>query len=150
MGNSAKSNIHKLQVKQNRMVKIMRKKHGRKLKLLPLYHKLQILKIEGIYKLQTAKFMANVHANNFPETDNNFLKFRKVSSVHSYPTRHALSDNYHPQRFSFAKSKQSVKTMGVKIWNILPKLIKEKVSANINLKSLSKLLKQHFLNSQHL
>ena len=149
-GNSAKSNIHKLQVKQNRMVKIMCKKHGRKLKLLPSYHKLQILKIEGIYKLQTAKFMANVHANNFPETDNNFLKFRKMSSVHSYPTRHALSDNYHPQRFSFAKSKQSVKTMGVKIWNILPKLIKEKVSANINLKSLSKLLKQHFLNSQHL
>ena len=95
-GNSAKFNIHKLQVKQNRMVKIMCKKHGRKLKLLPLYHKLQILKIEGIYKLQTAKFMANVHANNFPETDNNFLKFRKVSSVHSYPTRHALSDNYHP------------------------------------------------------
>ena len=61
-----------------------------------------------------------------------------------------LSDNYHPQRFSFAKSKQSVKTMGVEIWNILLKLIKEKVSANINLKSLSKLLKQHFLNSQDL
>ena len=126
------------------MVKIMCKKHGRKLKLLPLYHKLQILKIEGIYKLQTAKFMANVHANNFPETDNNFLKFRKVSSVHSYPTRHALSDNYHPQRFSFAKSKQSVKTMGVKIWNILPKLIKEKVSCQYQFEKFIQTIKTTF------
>ena len=93
------------------MIKIMCR---RKTKFLPLYHKFNFLKIEGIYKLHIAKFLANAHARNLPDANSKTLKFSEVSSVHSYLTKGELNDNYCPQCVTFAKSQQSIKTTGVK------------------------------------
>ena len=48
------------------------------------------------------------------------LKFPKMLSMHSYPTRVAMSENYSLQRINIAKTQQSVKTFGVKFWNNCP------------------------------
>ena len=54
--------------------------------------------------------------------------------------------NYYLQRIKFAKTQQSANTFGVKIWNNLPNSIKKRVTPDANLKTLSKILKQVFLN----
>ena len=54
-GNSSKIIKHKLQVKQNRIIKTLCNKFGRKTRLKPLYEQLQVLNIDEIYKLEVAK-----------------------------------------------------------------------------------------------
>ena len=72
-GNSSTFIIPKLQVMQNRIVKIMCKRSGKKNKLL----------------LELAKFMFKAHSNKLSDMGDEGFKFTKVSSVHSYPTRAA-------------------------------------------------------------
>ena len=65
-GNSFKTIKHKLQVKQNRIIKTLCNKFGTKTRLKPLYEQLQVLNIDEIYKLEVAKFMAKVNLNKLP------------------------------------------------------------------------------------
>ena len=51
-GNSSKTMKHKLQVKQNRIIKSLRNKFGTKTRLKPLHEQLQVLNIDEIYKLE--------------------------------------------------------------------------------------------------
>ena len=55
---SSKITKYKLLVKQIRIIKTLCNKFSRKTKLKPLYEQLQNLNIDGIYKLEVAKFMA--------------------------------------------------------------------------------------------
>ena len=64
--NSSKTIKHKLQVKQNRIIKTLCNKFGTRTKLKPLYELLQVLNIYEIYKLEVAKFMAKVNLNKLP------------------------------------------------------------------------------------
>ena len=54
-GNSSKTIKHKLQVKQNRIIKALCNKFGTKTRLKPLYEQLQVLNIDEIYKVEVAK-----------------------------------------------------------------------------------------------
>ena len=65
-GNSSKTIKHKLQVKQNRIIKTLCNKFGTKTRLKPLYEQLLVLNIDEIYKLEVAKFMAKVNLNKLP------------------------------------------------------------------------------------
>ena len=49
-GNSSKTIKHKLQVKQNRIIKALCNKFGTKTKLKPLHEQLQVLNIDEIFK----------------------------------------------------------------------------------------------------
>ena len=80
-GNYAKSCVYKLQVRQNRVVKILRKRCDRKTRLLSLHLKLQFLRINEIYK-----FMIKTNSNKLPVMGDEEFKFTKVSSIHFYPT----------------------------------------------------------------
>jgi len=51
-GNNSKHKIHKLQVKQNKIVKIIEKRFGKEIRLKSLFNNLQLLNINGIYKLE--------------------------------------------------------------------------------------------------
>ena len=65
----------------------------RKTRLKPLYDELQILKINGIYKLEIAKFIATVSSNNTLSED--FLRsFTALTSVHKYSTRSDLANKF--------------------------------------------------------
>ena len=66
LGSIYKSNIHKLQVKQNCIVNILRNKLGKKTRLKPLFKKINFLKLDEIYNLEVAKFMAKIHLKKLP------------------------------------------------------------------------------------
>ena len=68
-----------------------------------------------------------VNANKLPVFCGNQLTiFRTLPSIHMYSTRRASSKNFYVQRTSLAKTNQSLKISGVKIWNSLPRHIKDK------------------------
>ena len=128
-GGTSKTCIRKLQVKQNLIVKILYNKFGKKTGLNPLYKKLLFLKINGIYKFEVAKFMSKVYLNKFPQFSGDHLKdYRKLSTVHTYPTRNARLDNYFVglPKTCYIKTDQSIKVFGAKIWNNLPSRLKNK------------------------
>ena len=84
-GNSSKTIKHKLQVKQNRIIKTLCNKCGTKTRLKPLYEQLQVLNIDEIYELKVAKFMAKVNLNILPVFCGNQLTiFRTLFSIHTY------------------------------------------------------------------
>ena len=131
-GNTTKTNLSELQVKQNRIIKLICNNSYQRTKLKPLHEKLQALRIKGIYSLEVAKFMVKVHLHKLLKLSNEYLiDFKKCSSIHSYSTRNAVSSNFFVQRTSLAKTNQSLRVSGVKIWNALPEHIKKK---NFNLK----------------
>ena len=139
-GNANKTLIKRLQVKQNRVVKILRYKFGRKTRFMPLQDGLQIININGIYKLAIAKFMAK--ANTLSK---DFLKsFTALTSVHKYSTRSTVSDKFYVERTSYVKTNRSLKVSGVSVWNSLPNCIRDKASTS-SCKTYSKILKKLFL-----
>ena len=120
-GSTYKSYLQKVQVKQNRIAKILSNKFGKKTSLKPLFKKLKLLKLDEIYSLEVAKFMAKIHFNKLLEFCGDCLKnFMKLSSIHTYSTRSALSNNYHVPQTNYCKTDQSLKVSGAKIWNNLP------------------------------
>jgi len=94
-GNTSKTIKRSLQVKKNHIVKIICNKFGKKTRLKPLYDKLRILNINKIYKLKVAKFMTKVSLNKLPIfCDVHLMNFKSLSSMHTYPTQNALSNNF--------------------------------------------------------
>ena len=141
-GSTTKTLLHKLQVKQNHIVRIISYKLKRKTKLKPLYEKLKFLNVEGIFRLEITKFMMKLNTNKLPDILTK--KFAKVASVHSYSTRSSSSNDYFVPRPYHAKTNQSIRITGAKIWNNLPNEFKNKVG-NISHRLMSKQLKEHFL-----
>ena len=147
-GNSSKTIEHKLQVKQNRIIKTLCNKFGTKTGLKPLYEQLQVLNIDEIYKVEVAKFMAKVNLNKLPVfCSNQSTIFRTLSSIHTYSTRSVSSKSFYVQKTSLVKTNQSLKISGGKIWNSLPRHIRDKVLTSSD-KTSSKILKLYFLKSR--
>ena len=139
-GNTTKTSLSKLQVKQNRIIKLICNNSYQRTKLKPLYEKLQALNIKGIYSLEVAKFMVKVHLNKLPKLSNEYLiDFKKCSSIHSHSTRNAVSSNFYVQRTSLAKTNQSLRVSGVNFKHIKGKTLTS--SNNVS----SKVLKKYFL-----
>ena len=146
--NFSKTIKHKLQVKQNRIIKTLCNKFGTKIRLKPLYEQPQVLNIDDIYKLEVAKFMAKINLNKIPVfCSNQSTSFRTLSSIHTYSTRSVSSQNFYVQRTSLVKTNQSLKISGVKIWNSFPGHIRDKVLTSSD-KTSSKILKLYFLKSR--
>ena len=64
-GNTTKSILTKLQIKQIRIIELICYKSAKRLRLKRLYHKLHLLNINGIYKLELAKFILKAYLNKF-------------------------------------------------------------------------------------
>ena len=146
-GNTSKKVLNRLQIKQNRIIKILSKKFGKKVRLQPLFQKLNFLRLNKIFKFEIAKFMVKFHSNKLPQFCEEYLKsFVKVSSVHTHYTRSSFSNEYYVPRTFYHKTDQSLRVIGAKIWNDLPKCLRNKlITTSIN--HSSKLLKQHFLGT---
>ena len=147
-GNSSKTIKHKLRVKQNRIIKTLCNKFDTKTRLKLSYEQLQVLNIDEIYKLEVAKFMAKVNLNKLPVCcSNQSPTFRTLSSIHTCSTQSTSSKSFYVQRTSLVKTNQSLKISGVKIWNSLPRHIKDKVLTSSD-KTSPKILKLYFLKSR--
>ena len=75
--------------------------------------------------------MAKANLNKLPVfCSNQSTIFRTLSSIYMYSTRSVSSKSFYVQRTSLVKTSQSLKISGVKIWNSLPRHIKDKVSTS--------------------
>ena len=92
-----------------------------------LYEQLQVLNIDEIYKLEVAKFMAKVNLNKLPVfCSNQSTIFRTLFAIHTYSIRSVSFKSFYVERTSLLKTNQSLKISGVKIWNSLPRHIRDK------------------------
>ena len=111
--NAAKTHIQKIQVLQNRQIKIISNTFKFKTKLLPLYQELNILKFHNIYRLEVIKFM-NKHKNGkLPALFNDY--FTWTSKVHNHMTRQASKNNFFMRRVTKSPIQQSIKVSGPNI-----------------------------------
>ena len=128
---------------QNRLVKINTKKGDRKNHMSPLCKQFSILKLSNIFKLEVTKFMSKRKNNNLPELFQNY--FYSTTDIHKFATRQAGRHNFFLPRSSSKFSQNSIKVCGVKVWNSLPLLFKEKVK--FGKRTFIKFLKKFLVNS---
>ena len=82
--------------------------------MTPHYFKLQILKLEDLYKFEIAKFMHQFTQNKLSSRFRPY--FSHSSDIHTPSTRHSSTKNISLPRFSSAKTQRSMKY----IWNNIP------------------------------
>ena len=95
-------------------------------RILPNYFKCGILKLDDLYRFETAKLMYQYTKNDLPKP---FFKhmFPQSSHTHSYNTSSVTRKNYNNPPFKTARLQRSFKYQGISIWNNLP----------LNLKNMS-------------
>ena len=108
----------------------------------PLFHTLELLKLEDIYKLQIGKLMkkkiTDGKITNNTTTNNLIL----IASVHSHNTRSSHNENYFLPTIRTNLGKTNFSFNGPKIWNSFPLNVKN--SPNSQFKHV---LKEHLLNN---
>ena len=80
-----------------------------------MYKKLNLLKIDDTYILETGKFMHRLHWGRIPVNFDQL--FTPESQAHSHATRAATRGGYIWQMASTVKGKRSLKHLGRKIWD---------------------------------
>ena len=82
----------------------------------PLFHHLNILKLEDIYRLQMGRLMQKHHKNKIVLSGS----IENLSLLHSHSTRSRLSRNYFIPSVHTNLGKTSFSYNGPKIWNSFP------------------------------
>ena len=80
---------------------------------LPIFHKLNILKVADIYNLEITKLM---HCLKKHVVESQFSCFKPVSLQHNYNTRHSANKNYLLPAVRTNFGKRAFQFMGPKIW----------------------------------
>ena len=139
-GNAASTRLNKIQVMQNRLVRIITKKCDRKTRMFPQHKQFSILKLSNIFKLEVTKFMSK-RKNNLPELFQNY--FYSTTDIYKFATRQAGRHDFFLPRSSSKFVQNSIKVCGVKVWNSLLLLLREKVKLGKRtfIKSLKKFLR---------
>ena len=102
-GNTAAKYTDRIQIEQNSIVKIIIKLPFIKTKISPLYDKLNLGRLNDIYKLEVLKFIFSFKKKILP---NCFKDYFTISSeIHEYPTRFACDDNQLVAYLSFYHEK---------------------------------------------
>ena len=122
MGSTYPSHLQNLQKLQNKALKAICNAPYRS-PAKPLYIKLNILQIQDVYKHEIAKFKFNCNKTLTPTQFSNF--FQKTNQVSNRSTRlSAEQDNLYIPRYPNNILQRCIKYQGVKIWNLIPKEIK--------------------------
>ena len=118
-GNTAAKYTDRIQIKQNSIVKIITKLPFIKTKISPLFDKLNLLRLDDIYKLEVLKFMFSFKKKILLNCFKDY--FTIPSEIHEYPARFACDDNWE-ENFHCTKSttQRSIKFTACKLWNDLP------------------------------
>ena len=91
--------LKKIRSIQNKAIYAITKTKSYKQKLAPLYHKLEILPIRQLHKIEIAKFMHKLSTSLLPQPL--LYQFSMVNLHHSYPTRNQF--NYSLSCYSSSK-----------------------------------------------
>lgn len=112
-GSTCTTYKNKLRSAQNKAIRIICNIDPRQ-SSTPGYKKLQILKLDDIYKHEIAKLMHKYSNNALPTS---LVKcFELITSKHLYNTRQ-LDANFFLPRFTTKRTQKSFEYQGVKIWN---------------------------------
>ena len=84
-GNTSKIYLHKIQVKQNRITKVLNKASTFRVKLAPVYNQFSILKLDKVSTLEVSEIMYLVKQNKLPSYLQSY--FAQTSEIHTYETR---------------------------------------------------------------
>ena len=116
-GLAAKKYLSKLQILQNRILRILYFK-DRRYPTNALHKELNFLKINDLYELKILKFMHNIYHNdkNVPEVFQNY--FHTNESRHNYATRQ--SKNYEIPKTQRKWGEKMLLNKGARLWNDLP------------------------------
>ena len=104
---------------------------------------MNLLNISAIYELEVDKFMAKLQNKQLPDYFSSL--FSLSSSCHSFFTRSMANSIFFWIRSELNKTDRSIKIAGSKIWNNLPKTMKENFE---KAKPFKNALKKHLLHSQ--
>ena len=117
-GQAAENKIKKVQILQNQLLKVITKKPFRYNTDI-LHNELEILKVKEISFQEILIFVHNYFTNSLPTVfDNYFLHFN-----HNYNTRNAAL-SFRQEAHHTQMAAQSVKILGVKLWNRLENSLK--------------------------
>jgi len=118
---TCKTYLNKLQRLQNKAKKIITITKIRE-RITPRYHQLDILKLDDLYKFETAKFMCLFSHNKQPDRYNNYFNYSSDAS--KYCTRQSNDGHIFLPRFTTTRTQRSIKFVGFKLWNGIPLEIK--------------------------
>ena len=108
----------------------------------PLFHKLKVLTIFDIYKLQLGKLIYE-SVNDIGPT-NIVIKYTWASEIHRHNTRYAHNGNLYTNSVRTTRfGLQGLQTQSKQLWEILPNKIKDCRTK----KSFIKSFKQHIIAS---
>ena len=88
------------------------------LRITPIYRRLQVLKINDLYKLETAKFMHQFSDKSLPASFEKY--FSRTTFVHCHSTRTSERNDYFLPHFSTSRLQRSIRFYGLKIWKLIP------------------------------
>ena len=108
-------------------------------RITPIYRRQQVLKINDLYKLETAKFMHQFSDKSLPASFEKY--FTCTTFVHCHSTRTSEHNDYFLPHFSTSRLQRSIRFSGVKIWNSIPCKFK-----NLFLKKFISEYKLHLIN----
>ena len=121
-GSTFKTYLSKLQILQNKALRIITKSNWRT-PITPKFRNLKILKIADLYTFELAKLMHQYYNNSLPPCFSDF--FCPLSAIHERSTTSKTNNNLHLPKFSTCRCQQSIKYQGVKIWNSLNSELKK-------------------------
>lgn len=105
----------------------------------PIFSKLNILRIDTLYKFNLAILMHKIHNNQITGSYNN-LALTQIT--HNYNTRGSKNKNYFQKFNRLNLGINSFITNGIKLWNKISISTK-----NLPLNTFKKKIKQHLINS---
>ena len=120
LGLSQQTDLQPIITIQNRAIRYLYKA-SRYTRLDYLYLNLRILKLDDLLKLEIGKFMHQFYKNSLPNTFSGY--FLEVREIHQRNTRVANTLNYVVKRCNKKAGERSIKYIGAKMWNNLPKEI---------------------------
>ena len=100
------------------------------------------ISVRNLINFDLAVFMYNTQRGLAPDTIKDL--FQTVDVVHSYKTRAATEGKLHTMHTNLGIRQRSIPCSGVKIWNDLPKNIRDAQSIDV----FKKRLKEHLLSEQ--
>ena len=120
-GNTSAKYLKKIEVKHNLIVKILAHAPFLRTKVAPIYHRLDFLTLNNIFKLEVLKFVFYFRKKKLPKCFDQY--FQPVVQVHNYPNQFA-ENSLAVVRFSKISTQRSIRYTGSKFWNEMLEEIK--------------------------
>ena len=122
-GNACKTFLDQILVLQKRALRLIyfaeTNDHA-----IPFFVNAKILPLQSLYYESVCSLMYDVNKNTAPD---NILKlFSRISSVHTYNTRASTSEHFYTKESRLNVKRNAFSRVGVKIWNGIPQILKER------------------------